>query len=224
MGHLTTEALARLLDGPSEPDEIRHLANCEACSAELEELRGQTEALGNLPEIRPPIGDWRVLEARLRSEGLVRDPGLFRKLGIAETPRWMRAAAAVVLFLGGVGVGATAAAGPTRSPGSPSVREDAPNAVSAASVQDAARDVRVAEERYVSALTAYREALAREGHEDFETDPNTRIAALEYLLAASKAAIRQAPADPFFNGLLASTMAEREAVLRRISSGGDNWF
>jgi hypothetical protein len=43
-------------------------------------------------------------------------------------------------------------------------------------------------------------------------------------VAASQAAVRQAPADPFLNGLLASTLAEREATLRKISSGGDNWF
>jgi len=36
--------------------------------------------------------------------------------------------------------------------------------------------------------------------------------------------VRQAPADPFLNGLLASTMAEREATLRRISSSQDNWY
>ena len=61
------------------------------------------------------------------------------------------------------------------------------------------------------------------------TDPSMvdqagRMAALEYLFAATQAAVRQAPADEFLNGLLAATFAEREATLRRISTRQDNWF
>ena len=77
MGHLNLETLARLVDDIPELKEAEHIASCEACASRLEALRDQTEQLRSLPELVPPQGDWQVLEARLRSEGLIRDPGLF---------------------------------------------------------------------------------------------------------------------------------------------------
>lgn len=220
MEHLNTEALARLVEHPPRPDEAKHLAICEICQGELDVLRRQTDALGSLPEILPPMGDWEVLEARLRSEGLMRDPGLPSRVGLAHTPGWMRAAAAVVLFLSGAALGAgfrgdgagSAALGPDGG------------AAQYASVEDAAQAVRQAEERYVNALSAYRSLLGSEGGEDALADASSRYAALEVLLAAGQAALRQAPADPFLNGLYASTLAEREATLHRISTQQENWF
>jgi len=105
MEHLTIETLARLVDEPARPEEASHLADCEACAAELAALIEQTGSLGALPDLLPPRGDWEVLAARLRSDGLVRDPGLFRRLSRWATPAWMPAAAAIVLFLGGTAFG-----------------------------------------------------------------------------------------------------------------------
>jgi hypothetical protein len=222
MEHLSTETLARLVDHAAEPHESKHLAECMVCAGALQALKLQTEQLASLPELLPPLGDWEVLEAKLRSEGLVRDTGLFRRLGLAETPPWMRAAAAAVLFLGGVGVGAGVAPGE----GGPGDVTQMPSLAfaSAETVDDAAQAVRVAEQNYVTALTRYSQLLESEGTEGAVVDPRSRFAALEYLLAASQAAVRQAPADPFLNGLLAATRAEREATLRQISTSQDNWF
>ena len=75
MGHLSTETLARIVDETPRPDEAEHLAACGACAAELQAMKAQTEALRALPELLPPVGDWDVLEARLRSEGLIEGPG-----------------------------------------------------------------------------------------------------------------------------------------------------
>jgi hypothetical protein len=226
MGHLNAESLARLVDEHPRPDEVEHLAACRACSSELEALRAQTRALGALPEIRPPLGDWEVLEARLRSEGLIEEPGLLARLTLAQTPPWMRAAAAVALFLGGTMFGMTAA--PDGSPVAGVIgRSEEPGMVTQASnLDDAASAVRVAEQGYVDALARYRQLLEDNGQSDDAAagDPRSRYAALEYLVAASQAAVRQAPADPFLNGLLASTLAEREVTLRRISSRSGNWF
>ena len=91
-------------------------------------------------------------------------------------------------------------------------------------VEAAAQAVRSAELTYVNALTRYRQLVEQEGGDDVLGDPSSRFAALEYLVAASQAAVRQAPADPFLNGLLASTLAERDVTLRRISTRQDNWF
>ena len=221
MEHLSLETLARLVDETPGPGEREHLAACAACASELEALRHQTEALGSMPALAPAAEDWDVLEARLRSEGLVQDPGLRERSGLARTPGWMRTAAAVVLFLGGTGMGMAL----DRGGGAVLPWESRPSAgvpvADAATLDEAAGAVRLAEERYVAALSRYRQLLAHHGGEGGVGDPASRFAALEYLVAAGQAAVRQAPADPFLNGLLASALAEREATLRTISVGGD---
>lgn len=216
MEHLSAEQLARLVDEEPGAEEADHLSACTGCAKELEALREQTLSLAALPEIVPPLGDWRVLEAQLRSEGLVRDPGLFRRLGLAQTPAWMKAAAAVMLFLGGATTGSaltTAGAVGFRSQNA-----------QAANVEDAAFAVRSAEQDYVTAVVRYREMLAQSGGADLGSDPISRFAALEHLVIVSQAAVRQAPGDPFLNGFLTSAMAERDAALRMVSASRDNWF
>ena len=224
MEHLNSETLARLVDDAPEPEQAAHLAECKACSAELEEFREQTEALGTLPEIMPPKGDWRVLEARLRSEGLVEDPGLFRKLGLAQTPGWMRTAAAIVLFLGGTATGSalTDRTGPDIA-GDLALGADLTLFANAVNVHDAAEAVRMAERSYINAIARYRELLLSETGNGLGADPMSRYAALEHLVAVSQAAVRQAPGDPYLNGLLASVLGEREATARLVSRT-DNWF
>lgn len=225
MDHLSAETLARLVDETPRPDEAEHLAACIACASELEALRAQTHALAALPEIRPPLGDWEVLEARLRSEGLVREPGLFARMQLAHTPPWMRGAAAVALFLGGSLAGSALTSRQAADPRAATGPETAQFAGAGADdVAVAAEAVRIAEENYINALARYRHLVGQDGSDEAMGDPSSRFAALEYLVAASQAALRQAPADPFLNGLLASTLAEREVTLRRISNSQDNWF
>jgi len=215
MEHLNIETLARLVDESATAKERAHLESCSRCATELEAMREQTRSLSSLPEIMPPKGDWHVLEAQLRSEGLIEDPGMFRRLGLAHTPPWMKAAAAVMLFLGGAGTGSvvTAQAGTT----------EVATVAAAADVETAASAVRMAEQDYVSAVSHYRELLAREGG-DSGADPASRFAALEHLVMVSQAAVRQAPGDPFLNGFLASAMAERDAAARMVSTRRANWF
>ena len=216
MEHLTSEHLARLVDEAPTAGETTHLAACEVCTAELNGLREQTRSLGSLPEIMPPVGDWAVLEAYLRSEGLVQDPGVFHRLGLAQTPQWMKAAAAVMLFLSGTGAGALMTGSPN---------DTLPDAMAQVTdVEDAASAVRVAEQAYVTAIGRYAELVAQGGGEDRGADPISRFAALEHLVMVSQAAVRQAPSDPFLNGFLASAMAERDAALRMVSANRDNWF
>ena len=217
MEHLSLETLARLVDEQPTEAEQEHLASCEACTLGVEGFRQQTRALAALPEILPPKGDWPVLEAELRSEGLLRDPGFFTKLGLAQTPPWMKAAATVMLFLSGAGTGVAVTA-------EPDTAADAPTSAEVATVEDAAARVRLAEQDYVTAVAEYREMLARDGGEGQGADPISRFAALEHLVMVSQAAVRQAPGDPFLNGFLASAMAERDAALRMVSAGRDNWF
>jgi len=214
MEHLSAETLARLVDDEPQPVEQAHLDQCEVCANDLAGLRDQTEALSTLPGIMPPLGDWGALEARLRSEGLVKDPTPLSRLGLARTPSWMPAAAAVVLFLGGAATGA----------GLTSRGEAVPTTLAASTVEDAATAVREAEQRYVTAISSYRELLAAGGADDSGADPISRYAALEHLVSVSQAAVRQAPGDPFLNGFLASALAERDAAARLVSLTDDKWF
>jgi len=215
MEHLNTETLARLVDESANEKERAHLESCSRCATEVEALREQTQSLASLPVIMPPKGDWHVLEAQLRSEGLIEDPRMLRRLGLAHTPPWMKAAAAVLLFVSGAGTGAAV----TAQAGMPEMAI----VTDGADVETAASAVRVAEQEYVSAVSHYRELLARDGG-DSGTDPASRFAALEHLVMVSQAAVRQAPGDPFLNGFLASAMAERDAAARMVSTRRANWF
>lgn len=244
--HLSMETLARLVDGPPSPTERAHVASCSACAAELRALRDQTEALTALPVLRPPRGEWEEVEARFHAEGLIRTEGPFRtevpsragdptRTGApvrAEgragggRPRarwsvpssgWLPAAAAVVLFLGG-GVTGAALAGESDA-GDPADASARPTAT----VAEAAEAVRTAEERYIEAFLLYRELSGEDG-DDGGRDPSARYAALDALLTASRQAVREAPADPFLNGVLVSTLAERQATLRRISTDDGEWY
>ncbi len=217
MEHLSTETLARLVDERPTPEEAAHLSECAPCQHELEALRQQTDALGTLPELMPPKGHWDVVEARLRSEGLIETPGLFQKLGLAQTPQWMKAAAAVTIFFTGAATGAALS-------GERGTTLLGSTVAQAESVEEAASAMRVAEDEYVAAFARYRELLAEEGGEAMVGDPLDRYAALEHLVSVSQAAVRQAPADPFLNGVLASALAERDAVARMVAANGGRWF
>ncbi|HEU0016357.1 MAG TPA: hypothetical protein VFQ45_21940 [Longimicrobium sp.] len=105
MQHLTLEDLARLVDEAAEPHEAEHLRGCLVCRRELAELRSQTEALGALPDPEPTPAAWLALEARLRSDGLIRGAAPLPARGVRFHPV-LRIAAALVLFLAGGVAGA----------------------------------------------------------------------------------------------------------------------
>lgn len=225
MEHLNLESLARLVDEAPSAEERRHLSECVRCRTELELLQGQTSALGELPDMRPPKGDWAMVEARLMSEGLLRHERSF----LASTPGWMKAAAAIVLFLGGTGMGMALDAegrigsGMARNAGGSPASLVSQNYATA---QEAEQAVRLAERQYMDALVQYRQLVEADGSVPGDVNPESRLASLEYLVAAARAAVEQAPADPFLNGFLASALAERQATyqttLRQASA--DDWY
>lgn len=229
MEHLTHETLARLVSEAPDARERRHLNECQDCRSELEAMEGQTRALARLPDLRPPLGDWTILEARLASEGLVRPDRSF--LRMASTPAWMKVAATILLFLGGTGLGmglASRGAVPGVASGSRALPATSYTLTStaASSLPEAEAAVRLAERQYMDALVQYRQLMDSEGGAQ-GTTPESRLAALEYLVAAGQAALEQAPADPIINGFLASALAERqatrEATLRQVGSA-DDWY
>lgn len=236
MEHLSLEMLGRLVSSAPTDEERQHLDRCPGCASELDALRHQTAALGQLPDLRPPGDDWAGLEAALSGEGLVEPAGDGSvSLGRArsEWPGAMRRAGAVVLFLGGAGVGAVAGGAMARSTASPAVPGDPTVATSPLTATDPAialAQMQEAERVYIDALVHYRQLAAAQGADETAGDPERRYAALEQLVRAGQVAVRQAPADPFFNGLLASALAEQQAVYLRLSADGieagsqDGWF
>lgn len=95
MSHLNAETLARLVDEAPAALEAAHLAECEACSAELDAMRADVHALGSLGDIEPPAHAWDELHTRLATEGLLRSG---QRRGM---PALLRLAAALALFLTG---------------------------------------------------------------------------------------------------------------------------
>ena len=222
MEHLTHDALARLVDERPSLSETEHLQNCSQCAEEFRALRLQSDALGGLAALRPPSGDWESLEARLVSEGLIRTPETFRRFGFAAAPAWMQAAAAVVVFFGGTGFGLALTRGVTGAGLSPRARPF-PCLRSPRPRKRYGRWSRRSKPtcRRSCATVSWRAAVTGRG---FRT-PLSRVTALEGLLAASQEAVRLAPADPVFNGFLVNVLAERQEVLRQMStSRDDDWF
>jgi len=232
MGHLTTEAIARIVSEAPSPEETKHLEECTLCRAELEALTEQVEAVGALPDLRPPPGDWEALEGRLASEGLIRSSGLAVRASRWRSSGWLQAAAALVLFVGGAALGSgTLATGDNQNLAlgeGPSGLELIPvssQVQPVSNLADAADAVHQAERRYMDALLQYRQLLDAQGDPTYVGDPTVRFAALEAIVAAGRAAVQQAPADPYLNGVLVGALAERQALLQKASlSPGDGVF
>ena len=221
MEHLTHDTIARLVDERPSAGEREHLKTCSRCAEEFQALTLQSDALGGLAALRPPPGDWESLEARLVSEGLIRPPETFRRFGFAATPAWMQAAAALVVFLGGTGFGLALTKGATDGL-SPEGMSLPVSQISSA--EEAVRAVEFAEQAYMQTLVRYRQLTGGSDGPRI-SDPLSRVTALEGLLAASQEAVRLAPADPVFNGFLVNVLAERQEVLRQMStSRDDDWF
>ena len=221
MKHLTNDTLARLVDERPSPDEREHLDACSRCAEELRAFKLQSDALGGLAALRPPSGDWESLEARLVGEGLIRTSETFRRFGFAAAPAWMQAAAAILVFLGGTGFG-LALTGATAD--GPSLESRLLPVSQIASAEEAVRAVESSEQAYMQALVRYRQLTGGSDGRPV-VDPLSRVTALEGLLAASQEAVRLAPTDPVFNGFLVNVLAERQEVLRQIStSRDDDWF
>jgi hypothetical protein len=244
MTHLTLETLARLIDEAPDPTENGHLDICESCRTELEALRADAAALHALPDPEPPIAAWLALEQRLGREGLIRKRNWTRTL--------MQMAAVLAMFVLGSVVGGTFVsrrsaqvatgtqpAAPAASaqmagqplindtPRSAAVMTSAPITAAAPATVRPAATAEEAVARLRDAETAYLAALNR--FSDFNgrtesTDPLARLAALESIVATTRAALGQAPADPVINGYHLTAVAQRDATLRQLAATGQTWY
>lgn len=219
MERLNLEQLARLVGEPPTPREQAALDANPALRRELQALRAQTAALGALPDVLPPPDGWKALRARLAAAGLLQG----REDRRHPWRKWMQAAAALVLFTGGTAFGWTVGVAPERGTGDVAAAAAGDGAALDAtpvSLDDARAAVQRAEQAWAAAFDDYQRLLGAPDPAPAPRDPASRLAAVETIWAASRAAVEEEPADPVFNEILATMVAERHQLLRSISRDG----
>lgn len=240
---LPPERLAALVDETPTADEQALLAAHPALRAELDALRRlRTVAAAERDRVGPPLTTWASLSAQLATQGMVQTtmggtptqagPGGVVPLASRRRGGWLgRAAAALVLVAGGfVGGRWSSGAVPFPRLGGPVVASAptdgeatatpvANTAPAFASRADAATALEQAERTYRMAaafLAEHDSTEAAGGTRDLE-QVKTRLAALEQMVATSRAALYAAPQDPVINQYYLATLGAREATLRQIN-------
>ncbi|MDX1577396.1 MAG: hypothetical protein R3266_02885 [Gemmatimonadota bacterium] len=205
--HLTREQIAALIDEPDAAADGRaHLDACERCAHEFEAMSRTRMALSGLPDLEAPEDGWSRIQAALAASGEA--PPSVRSRGWLSSGPWgpaLSAAAVLVLFLGGMGVGRMIAPDPSV----------AGNAARGETVAD---DSQLTSEypEYVQTVAGLRE-LREGGPSTEELARNPALAAerltrLDALIEASREALREAPADPALNDFLFDVVDERASV------------
>lgn len=217
MPHISPERLAALVDETAMPDEASHLAECAACTDELDAHRRLVRlALAETSREGPPLNDWAALGAMLRAEGIVSTMPLAPPR--ANRAQWVvRIAAGLVLVAGSAlagrwSVGLDFAATP----------QQAASAAAAASAPvfaspQAAMQVLTSSQQQYSDAAAYLAAQDTTSH-FIGLNVNTyraRLTALDHIVASTRTALYQAPQDPVLNQYYLSAMAAREATLKQ---------
>ncbi len=251
MSHLTPETLARLIEEAPEPTEAEHLDRCTDCRAELEAMRADVAALNMLPDPEPSAAQWLRLEQRLEREGLLRRSTRWQPVALRMAAAFVMFAlggASTALVMRPTSTQQLAGNDPTLTVQQP---QQVPALVSPATTitdsnsaaeepvlvatrpapaaaaplpprtpQEAAALLRTAESAYLAALGRYAD-LSGGGE---EIDPLARLAALESIVATTRAALGNAPADPVINGYHLTAVAQRDALLRQVSASGQTWY
>jgi len=242
--HLTAERCAAFDHEPFTPDELAHLATCALCRAERDAMvslvtRAAAEAPRAAAADQPRLVTWEAIANGLREET---DRQVFPDVASAavsrETPaaatvhdlssgaggvggrasRWgtaaVRRAAAALLLVGG---GAVLGRVSTTSPIGRAVSEVAVgNALGDSeftSVDNATQVLARAQRDYerASMWLASNDSTAR--NSDVY---RARLAALDQMMAASRAALRDAPQDPVLNHYYLAAYTAREATLQAL--------
>lgn len=204
--HLTSEQIAAMLDEPEAvAGGLAHLDDCEACAHEFEGMSRMRMALSGLPDLPAPPGEWEAIQARLPK----RVPSAWRQ-AMWSPP--MAAAAVILLFMGGLGVGRMIA--PTATPDQVSDQvagaEGADLPVGADPIDDYLQTVgqlrELREAGPVGPSVVENPALAAE-----------RLTRLDALIDATRETLRMAPADPALNDFLFDVVDERESLAGQLN-------
>ncbi|HET8771160.1 MAG TPA: hypothetical protein VFM71_09270 [Gemmatimonadaceae bacterium] len=219
MSHLSTDRLAAIADDNPTADEATHIAGCWDCRAELAAYRRLARLSAMAPVPMEPLTAWSQLAPRLRDEGLINSSGHLA-VSTSRRRRWLpawglRAAAGVVLVLGGALVGRSSTGVPAFSIGSASQQDVA----GFSSNEEAVRALTVAQQQYQSAAAflAAQDTSAR--FIGMNRDAyQVRLAALDEIAAATRAALYRTPQDPMLNQYYLTTLGAREATIRQIGA------
>jgi hypothetical protein len=221
MSHLNPERLAALSDDTPTPVESAHITTCDECSAELtaqRKLARMAAAAG--PVSDGPSSSFDALVPRLKAEGLIAAPA--RR---ATVIKWtVRAAASLALVTGGVLAGrmsvtpaVLAQQANTAQAGGSNDGSSVANAQPISSFRtpdDAVQALSASQQTYQSAA-AYLAAQDTTSH-FIGLNENTyraRLTALDDIIAATRAALYQAPQDPVLNQYYQGTLSARQATL-----------
>jgi hypothetical protein len=176
---------------------------------------------------QPPLNDWRTIAARAREEGLIRESS--PRAWVSDQP-WIRAAAAVLLLIGGIaigratialpsGSGATASANSTIGGTPSSSQSTAPTVGDAtfASVEEATASLDRAARDYEHASRFLAENNASGANKDSSAIYTARLAALDQVVNATESALQTAPHDPVINQYYLATMGARVATQQMVA-------
>jgi hypothetical protein len=210
--HLTLEMISAVLEEPElHPDAETHLATCEICGLEHSRMRRMLMALSGLGEIEPPEGEWERIEAKLPDERQVIP---FRRLGVfAAWPA--QAAAAMLVFAGGIAAGLALTGGPDGAATSVAAGDALPYVGEPVAVGPQTASPFASGRYYdaVAELEGLRTRPVSSGNlMENPAAAAARLARLDALILASREELARSPADPAINNLLFELVEERDAL------------
>ena len=205
--HLNREQISALLDEPAGVSGgLDHIDQCPDCAREYEQMSRMRMSLSGLPELEAPAGEWDAIQEKL---------GLAPVGGPVAPSIWRRAAAwplqvaaVLALFAAGLMVGQRI-----------SSNADAPQPTVAG--LDGATATAPESSLAIEPAEAYLRTVAdlqqhRDGFDESGANPlgpaavAERITHLDGMIDASRAALREAPADPVLNNFLFQLVDERD--------------
>lgn len=210
--HLTLEMISALLEEPERDLEaVAHLTECETCSQEHSRMRRMLMALSGLGELDPPAGEWERIEARLpkRRHVLPLRPARF----FIGWP--VQAAAAMLVFAGGIAAGLMLTGGLGRDVTSVASVDDLPYVGESVAEGPETGSPFMAGEYYEAVAGLDRLRARPATSEAILQDPVAaakRLARLDALILASREALVTSPADPAINNLLFELIEERDRL------------
>ncbi len=225
--HLTLEQVAALIDDSEGAREgLAHIEQCDNCAREFEQMSRMRMALSALPDMETQSDEWSRIERMLPVTTVVSiESQPHRATRSTRTSRsaWTRfataawpvqSAAVLMLFAGGLWVGTRIGVdGESDASSNQAALLDQP----AQQFQPVASGGSDSYLRAVSNLEALRDELNAEG--EWPDDPvllTERLNQYDELLSASKAALRQAPAEPAINDFVFGVQDERDDLADRL--------
>ncbi len=223
MQHLDSERLAAFDHEPFTAEELAHLAVCVSCRTERDEYAQLVAMVGSLA-FEATVDDgrrlvsWESIAAGLREAPVPHHdiaPPRSVTSHVSATPWWgrssLRMAAAVALMAGGAALGRLSVTTVSIAAGS---GDTLVAAVAEFASVGQATDVLTRAQREYERASLW---LAANDSTPHDSDVyRARLAALDQMMAASRAALRDAPQDPVLNQYYLAAFSAREATLQQL--------